>query len=94
MVMVTPADGLKLIHQHEVGRVLRAVVEEGFSAVARFRRSDSSRRRRPFSFVLENFGMAMVANNPMITTTDERSIRVKPFRDITADPPAPKAPSP
>src|SRR6266700_1205167 len=30
--------------------------------------------------------MAMVANNPMITTTMSSSIRVKPFRDITAVP--------
>src|SRR5256712_8808105 len=30
--------------------------------------------------------MAMVANSPMITTTMSSSIRVKPFRDITADP--------
>src|SRR5689334_6366542 len=43
-----------------------------------------------FSFVLENFGMAMVANSPMITTTMSSSIRVKPFRDITADPPGAK----
>src|SRR6266853_499644 len=34
--------------------------------------------------------MAMVANNPMITTTMSSSIRVKPFRDFTADPPSAK----
>src|SRR6267154_1181700 len=34
--------------------------------------------------------MAMVANSPMITTTMSSSISVKPFRDITADPPGAK----
>src|SRR5437899_11282000 len=34
--------------------------------------------------------MAMVANNPMITTTMSSSIRVKPFRDIAANPPGAK----
>src|SRR5207248_210242 len=39
-----------------------------------------------FSFVLENFGMAMAASNPMITTTMSSSISVKPRRDITCVP--------
>ncbi len=39
-----------------------------------------------FSFVLENFGMAMAAKSPMITTTMSSSIRVKPRRDITCVP--------
>ena len=32
-----------------------------------------------FSLVLENFGIAMAARMPMITTTISSSMRVKPF---------------
>src|SRR5712691_9311017 len=39
-----------------------------------------------FSFVLENFGMAIAAKSPMITTTMSSSINVKPRRDITCVP--------
>src|SRR5713226_8194308 len=39
-----------------------------------------------FSFVLTNFGMAMAARIPMITTTMSSSISVKPRCDLTAWP--------
>src|SRR2546425_527703 len=43
-----------------------------------------------FSRVFVNFGMAMAARIPMITTTTRSSIRVKPRRDVTAYPPGAK----
>src|SRR5438034_8412830 len=52
------------------------------SAVTRFRRSDFIEARYAFSFVLANFGIAMAAKIPMITTTIRSSIRVKPLRFI------------
>src|SRR2546426_11613863 len=50
------------------------------SAVTRFRRSDFIEARYAFSFVLANFGIAMAAKMPMITTTMRSSISVKPLR--------------
>src|SRR5213592_490401 len=49
------------------------------SAVIRFRRSDFIEARYAFSFVFANFGIAIAAKMPMITTTIRSSIRVKPF---------------
>jgi hypothetical protein len=49
-------------------------------AVAAFRRSDFMAARYAFSLVLANFGMAMAARMPMMTTTINNSIRVKPLR--------------
>src|SRR3989449_5402293 len=56
------------------------------SAVTRFRRSDFIEARYAFSFVLANFGIAMAAKIPMITTTMRSSIRVKPLRFIVSSP--------
>src|SRR5437773_8251600 len=56
------------------------------SAVTRFRRSDFIEARYAFSFVLANFGIAMAAKIPMITTTIRSSIRVKPLRFIRQPP--------
>src|SRR2546427_4752 len=56
------------------------------SAVTRFRRSDFVEARYAFSFVLANFGIAMAARMPMITTTIRSSIRVKPLRFIRQPP--------
>src|SRR6266545_1727137 len=50
------------------------------SAVIRFRRSDFIEARYAFSFVLANFGIAIAAKMPMITTTIRSSISVKPLR--------------
>src|SRR6266487_5874372 len=55
-------------------------------AVTRFRRSDFIEARYAFSFVLANFGIAMAAKMPMITTTIRSSIRVKPLRFIRQPP--------
>src|SRR5882762_5732203 len=52
------------------------------SAVIRLRRSDFIDARYAFSFVLANFGIAIAAKMPMITTTITSSISVKPLRFI------------
>src|SRR5712672_3721673 len=52
------------------------------SAVTRLRRSDFMEAMYAFSFVLANFGIAMAAKMPMMTTTINSSIRVKPLRFI------------
>src|SRR5438309_4453661 len=52
------------------------------SAVTRLRRSDFIEARYAFSFVLANFGIAIAARMPMITTTIRSSISVKPLRFI------------
>src|SRR6266550_3940632 len=52
------------------------------SAVIRFRRSDFIEARYAFSFVFANFGIAIAAKMPMITTTIRSSISVKPLRFI------------
>src|ERR1700674_1124196 len=52
------------------------------SAVTRFRRSDFMEAMYAFSFVLANFGIAMAAKMPMMTTTINNSISVKPLRFI------------
>src|ERR1019366_4226139 len=48
-------------------------------AVTRLRRSDFVDAMYAFSFVLANFGIAIAARMPMMTTTIRSSIRVKPF---------------
>src|SRR6266481_10156929 len=53
------------------------------SAVIRFRRSDFIDARYAFSFVFANFGIAIAAKMPMITTTIRSSISVKPLRLIS-----------
>ena len=55
-------------------------------AVTRLRRSDFIDATTAFSFVLANFGIAMAAKMPMITTTINSSIRVKPLRFIILPP--------
>src|SRR5881397_4348083 len=52
------------------------------SAVIRFRRSDFIEARYAFSFVFANFGIAIAAKIPMITTTIRSSMRVKPRRVV------------
>src|SRR5213594_3619449 len=56
------------------------------SAVTMFRRSDFIEEMYAFSLVLANFGIAMAARMPMITTTISSSIRVKPLRFISVPP--------
>src|SRR5207245_8469560 len=50
------------------------------SAVTRLRRSDFIEAMYAFPFVLANFGIAMAAKMPMITTTISSSMSVKPLR--------------
>src|SRR6266699_937651 len=77
-----------------VGGVVHAVVavyltesaKYASSAVTRFRRSDFIEAMYAFSFVFANFGIAMAAKMPMITTTISSSIRVKPLRLIQLPP--------
>src|SRR3989442_10704321 len=52
------------------------------SAVIRLRKSDFIEARYAFSFVFANFGIAIAARMPMITTTIRSSISVKPLRFI------------
>src|ERR1700716_840741 len=49
------------------------------SAVTRLRRSDFIAAVYAFVFVFANFGIAIAARMPMITTTISSSISVKPF---------------
>src|SRR5712691_11672246 len=56
------------------------------SAVTRFRRSDFIDARYAFSFVFANFGIAIAAKMPMMTTTIRSSINVKPLRFICCTP--------
>src|SRR3954465_11302959 len=50
------------------------------SAVTRLRRSDFMAAMYAFDLVLANFGIAIAARMPMITTTIRSSMRVKPRR--------------
>ena len=54
--------------------------------MTRFRRSDFIAATTAFSFVFANFGIAMAARMPMITTTINSSIRVKPLRFVILPP--------
>src|SRR2546428_1890512 len=56
------------------------------SAVTMLRRSDFIEAMYAFSFVLANFGIAIAAKMPMITTTINSSISVKPLRFILTAP--------
>src|SRR5256885_10265968 len=56
------------------------------SAVTRLRRSDFIEARYAFSFVLANFGIAIAARMPIITTTINSSMSVKPLRFICTSP--------
>src|SRR5574342_1328730 len=49
------------------------------SAVTRLRRCDFIEAMYAFSLVFANFGIAMAAKMPMMTTTIRSSMRVKPF---------------
>src|SRR5205085_11834522 len=53
--------------------------KDASSAVTRLRRSDFMAVTYAFDFVLANFGIAIAAKMPMMTTTISSSISVKPF---------------
>src|SRR5690348_5413425 len=54
------------------------------SAVTRLRRSDFMDAAYAFCLVLANFGIAIAARMPMMTTTINSSMSVKPLRFMTA----------
>src|SRR3954466_12451480 len=76
---VTPCDVVKF---NALWSVVYVWLPEKYasSAVIRLRRSDFIEARYAFSFVLANFGIAIAAKIPMITTTIRSSISVKPLR--------------
>src|SRR5260370_1002315 len=73
-----------------VGGVVHAMLVEYFtesakyasSAVTRLRRSDFIEAMYAFALVFANFGIAIAAKMPMITTTIRSSMSVKPLRSI------------
>src|SRR2546422_2429335 len=82
-VMVGPMTPLVVLYA--VPRLLLYFTESAkyaSSAVIRLRRSDFIEARYAFSFVFANFGIAIAAKMPMITTTIRSSISVKPLRFI------------
>src|SRR5436190_624645 len=84
---VLPVDWLKVTPPASiVEEYLTESAKYASSAVTRLRRSDFIEARYAFSFVLANFGIAIAARMPMITTTMSSSISVKPLRFICASP--------
>src|SRR6266705_7012604 len=86
-VMVGPTT--PLVVAYAVPRLLVYFTESAkyaSSAVIRLRRSDFIEARYAFSFVFANFGIAIAAKMPMITTTIRSSMSVKPFRFISLPP--------
>src|SRR6266852_2588089 len=77
-----------------VGGVVHAMLAEYFtesakyasSAVTRLRRSDFIEAIYAFALVFANFGIAIAAKMPMITTTIRSSMSVKPLRFILVPP--------
>src|SRR5437868_15439749 len=86
MATVTPVDGVKLIAVVEVVYDTWSAKYDS-SAVTMLRRSDFIAATYAFSFVFANFGIAMAARMPMMTTTIRSSIRVKPLVLRTRVPP-------
>src|SRR5262245_51587830 len=86
-VMVGPTT--PLVTLYAVPRLLVYLTESAkyaSSAVIRLRRSDFIEARYAFSFVFANFGIAIAAKMPMITTTIRSSMSVKPLRFILQPP--------
>src|SRR6267142_1321477 len=82
-VIVGPTTPLVVLYA--VPRLLVYLTESAkyaSSAVIRLRRSDFIEARYAFSFVFANFGIAIAAKMPMITTTIRSSMSVKPLRFI------------
>src|SRR6478672_10332540 len=78
--MPTPDDGLNFIPFVVSVAYWAESAKYDSSAVTRLRRSDFIAAMYAFDFVLANFGIAIAARIPMITTTIRSSIRVKPLR--------------
>src|SRR6266850_1359957 len=78
-----------LVVEYAVPRLLVYFTESAkyaSSAVIRLRRSDFIDARYAFSFVFANFGIAIAARMPLITTTIRSSISVKPLRFMLEPP--------
>src|SRR5437773_11846568 len=70
VAMVGPTTPLVVrSEERRVGKDCTESAKYASSAETRFRRSDFIEARYAFSFVLANFGIAMAAKIPMITTT-------------------------
>ena len=80
---VTPVEGVYSVPRPVVYVMLSEKYDSW--AVTRLRRSDFIAAMYAFSFVFANFGIAMAARMPMMTTTIRSSIRVKPLALRTAD---------
>src|SRR5882757_6561404 len=78
-VMVGPVTPVEVAYMVAGNAVVYAVLSPKYdsSAVIRLRKSDFSVARYAFSLVFANFGIAMAARMPMITTTISSSISVK-----------------
>src|SRR5215218_1553846 len=76
----TPVDGLNFMPFVVSVAYLAESEKYDSSAVTRLRRSDFIAAMYAFDLVLANFGIAIAARIPMITTTIRSSIRVKPLR--------------
>src|SRR6476469_4956288 len=77
----TPVDGLNfsfVVSPHTM--YVPESAKNASSAVTRLRRSDFIAAVYAFVFVFANFGIAIAARMPMITTTIRSSISVKPRR--------------
>src|SRR6185436_2158966 len=81
----TEPAGAGLVHEIAVVYLIESA-KYASSAVTRLRRSDFMEAMYAFSFVLANFGIAIAAKMPMMTTTINNSISVKPLRFISDAP--------
>src|SRR5881296_451158 len=78
---VLPVDWVKMTPPAPiVALYLTESAKYASSAVIRFRRSDFIDAMYAFSFVLANFGIAIAASSPMMTTTINSSSSVNPVR--------------
>src|SRR5512144_2397173 len=83
---LTVPEGAGFAQFEDVAEYLMESAKYASSAVTRLRRSDFIEAMYAFSLVLANFGIAMAARMPMITTTISSSMSVKPFRFILSLP--------
>src|SRR4051812_4976272 len=76
----TPVDGLNLSLVVSYVTYFVESAKNDSSAVTRLRRSDFIAAMYAFDLVFANFGIAIAARMPMITTTISSSMSVKPLR--------------
>src|SRR3954463_688200 len=78
--IAAPVDGLNFRPFEESVASFAESEKDDSPAVTRLRRSDFIAAMYAFDLVFANFGIAIAARIPMITTTIRSSIRVKPLR--------------